>query len=244
MGSYPLWDGDVHKLNDAGVNAVLDIQTSIDYRMRGIQTRQLTELYRKNGIKQFLNSAVCDYEEEQYAEGLFKAACVLNTLANEKGYTVYVHDTNGVSRVATLMLVYIALFLKHKQWNNLPALQQFLKMQYPQGHPNMDMVKKVINDNKDFQNQQLKKLQDDEERRRRQAEESGRQKQLQDANDEAERIRLLRLAEAEAEKDRLERVNYEEAERRRQQQLEDEKAEIDWKKKLDAERARIDALKI
>lgn len=38
LGSYPNFEADIHKLNDAGVNAVLDIQSGIDYRMRGLST--------------------------------------------------------------------------------------------------------------------------------------------------------------------------------------------------------------
>ena len=98
-----------------------------------------------------------DYEEDDYADMLFKAACVLNRMVKEQGLTVFLNDTNGVSRVATLMMVYLALFLRHKSWNNLPALQSYLKSVYPQGRPNMEMVDKVIEENKDFQDQQYKK---------------------------------------------------------------------------------------
>jgi len=111
----------------------------------------MENLYVQNGIRQYMSSPVEDFEEDDYSDMLFKAACVLNRMVKEQGLKVYVHDTNGVSRVATLMMVYLALFLRHKQWKNLPALQSYLKLVYPQGHPNMEMVEKVIEENKDFQ---------------------------------------------------------------------------------------------
>lgn len=155
---------------------MLDIQNPTDFKQRGLNSQRLQTLYRDNGIRQYMSSAVEDFDEDDYADMLFKAACVLNRMVKEQGLTVFVHDTNGVSRVATLMMVYLALFLRHKSWNNLPALQSFVKINYPQGVPNMEMVEKVIEENKDFQNQQYKKWQEEEERRKRQAQEADRNK--------------------------------------------------------------------
>lgn len=175
----------------------------------------MTQFYRKNGIKSFLNSPCKDLHEDEYAEHLFKAVCVLGSMINDKGYIVFMHDTCGVSRCTTLFIIYLALFIKHSKWNNLPELEKFAKSKYPEGVPNMEMVKRVVDENKDFQNLQLRKLKEDEENKHRNKAEADRQQQLQNANDEAERIRLLRLAEQEAEKLRLQRAQFEEAERSR-----------------------------
>lgn len=112
----------------------------------------MSQFYRNNGIRSFQNSPVKDIEHHEYAEQLFKAACILDTLVNEKGYNVMIHDTCGVSRTATLFLIYLALFLKHKSWNNIYELQKYLKVEYDKGVPNMEMVKTVVENNKDFQN--------------------------------------------------------------------------------------------
>jgi len=139
------------------VNGVLDIQNDHDYAQRGMHQQRVHGLYQNNGINQIINSPVEDFDEDDYCDMLFKAACILNRMVKEQGLMTYVNDTNGVSRVATLMMVYLALFIRHKQWNNLQALQSYLKTVYPQGRPNMEMVEKVIEENKDFQNQQYKK---------------------------------------------------------------------------------------
>lgn len=114
MGNYPQNNDDVRVLAELGVNACLDIQTSQDRENRGLNdSTQRSNLYRQNGITQLAQSSCYDIDEEEYGDDLFNAACALNDLV-EKGYTVYVHDTNGVSRISTLILVWIALFLKHK----------------------------------------------------------------------------------------------------------------------------------
>jgi len=240
IGNYPASNQDVQQLSVLGVNSILDIQTQADRNQRGLSDfTQRSNLYRQNGINQLANSSVMDADEEDYGDDLFNAACAMNNMV-EKGYTVYVHDTNGVSRVSTLILIYIALFLRHKQWNNIPALQQYLKVQYPQGHPNMEMVNQVIEDNKDFQQQQLKKWRDAEERRKRQAEEADKNKKNQAKMDDAQRLKLLQLAEIEKEKLRKQRLKFEEDERLRLQKVADADAEAERKRRMMNDRYRLE----
>ena len=40
---------------------------------------------------------------------------------------MYVYDINAVSEGPTLAVCYLALFLKHKDWDDLPALKKFIK---------------------------------------------------------------------------------------------------------------------
>lgn len=50
MGSYPLFDGDVNDLQQAGVTAILNIQTEADIVQRGINQHKLGQFYSQRGI--------------------------------------------------------------------------------------------------------------------------------------------------------------------------------------------------
>jgi len=83
LGNYPEWDHDVRQLHNNGVTGVLDIQTPTDYKLRGLNSSRMQNLYRDNGIKQYMSSQVEDFDEDDYADMLFKAACVLNRMVKE-----------------------------------------------------------------------------------------------------------------------------------------------------------------
>ena len=131
--------------------------------------------------------------------------------------------TAGVSRAPTLMLIYLALFIRHPSWRNVEELYEYVEDEYEWQDANLKIAALVIHKNKAFQENQYKMYLEDEERRKREAEELERQRQLGNALDESERIRLLRLREAEAEKLRLQRLAVKEAERLRIEQIEEDK---------------------
>ena len=46
MGCYPLYDFDVQRLADAGVTAVLDLQSKQDKISRGVDVDKMNNFYR------------------------------------------------------------------------------------------------------------------------------------------------------------------------------------------------------
>lgn len=68
-----------------------------------------------------------------------------------KGHHVYLHCSAGISRGPTLCLVYLALFMKHKHWNNLEMIETFIRQHNYLVMPNTKVAKMVIEKNKDFQ---------------------------------------------------------------------------------------------
>jgi len=68
---------------------------------------------------------VSDIDEDQYCNDLFRAAMQLHDLRDIKQQKVYLNCTAGVSRGPTLFIVYLALFIKHKQWESVENLYQF-----------------------------------------------------------------------------------------------------------------------
>lgn len=88
-----------------------------------------------------------DLNADVYAGQLFQAANEIYKLI-KNGHKVYLHDVAGLSRAPTLFLCYQALFLKFDQTPD--EMFRELKKPYKNASPNIDMVQRVINDNKNF----------------------------------------------------------------------------------------------
>ena len=163
-------------------------------------------MFKRNGVSVYKNQLVRDQTEDDYCLTLFKAAVQLDELINGQGLHVFVHCFTGISRSPTLILLYWALFLRHPQWNDIPALEKDLISQIEDANPNTPIVEAVIMRNLGFQDQQRIKREEEEEERRNKIMQMDRKNQLKNMRDEAERLRKKRIAEAEAEKARLQRV--------------------------------------
>ena len=66
----------------------------------------------------------------EYSDDLFQGAKMLHELVDVKKEKVFVNDQTGVSRCTTLLLVYLALFIKHKSWRNIDELYDFMESEY------------------------------------------------------------------------------------------------------------------
>ena len=70
----------------------------------------------------------------------------------ENGLKVFAHDGSGVSRIVTLLIVYISIFVKHEKWNDLEALRMYIKSEYTsKQEPNMQAANRVVGENKSLQ---------------------------------------------------------------------------------------------
>mmetsp|Transcript_5298 Transcript_5298/g.8928 ORF Transcript_5298/g.8928 Transcript_5298/m.8928 type:complete len:295 (+) Transcript_5298:843-1727(+) len=167
VGSFPQNEMEIHQMRDAGVTAVLDIQTGTDYRQRGYVMERMLRFYKSVGINLVLNFPVSDVREEEYIDQLFQACMHLHDMIDVKGHHVYLHCSTGVSRAPTLALVYLALFLKHKHWNNLGELQRYIRHIYYPSMANLKIAQMVIDKHRDFQSRQKLNYVDEEERRKK-----------------------------------------------------------------------------
>jgi len=73
----------------------------------------LKGLFRKRGVNNVENFPVSDLDLDEYCGMLFKAAKLLNKTCNTKGEKLFLQCSTGSSRTMTLIIVYLALFLKH-----------------------------------------------------------------------------------------------------------------------------------
>ena len=86
--------------------------------------------YRNRGINTIVHDTVSDNLEAEYCDDLFRAAMKLYELRDVQGKNVYVNCTAGVSRAPTLVIVYFALFIKHKSWASVEELYNFVESEY------------------------------------------------------------------------------------------------------------------
>jgi hypothetical protein len=48
----------------------------------------------------------------------------------DAGLKIFASDGAGVSRIVTLLIVYISIFVKHEKWNDLEGLRLFIVSEY------------------------------------------------------------------------------------------------------------------
>ena len=167
VGATPTKEEHVQFLMENKITAVLDLQTKLQHQQRSINEDYMLRLFKNRGINARVSSPVEDCVNLQtYCDDLFETSKHMEKLLNEgKDQKVFIHCTTGSSRTCTLLIVYYALYCRHPQWQQLDKIEEFVRTQNIYSIPNMPAIKKVINDNLTFQQQQ-KKLRDEEERNR------------------------------------------------------------------------------
>lgn len=153
LGTYPLYDSDVVKMQDQGITAVLSLQTDFDMRQLNIPWESIKRTYKDKNIKCY-RFPVADRQENELCANLFVGAQHLNHLVDKQKHTVYVHCSSGISRAPAVVIVYLCLFKRIKQWADPAAVAQFVKAFHPNSNPNMRAVNRVISANREFQRQQ------------------------------------------------------------------------------------------
>lgn len=96
---------------------------------------------------------------------MFNAAVKLGRLVESIGPDsnpglsgVYIHDTNAVNEAPGVVIVYLALFLAHPDWEDTEKLRQFVQGFDKHSLPNMYIVNECIKRNKKFQDEQRDRL--------------------------------------------------------------------------------------
>ena len=179
--------------------------------------------FGENGIREVHHVPCDDSRMSTYVPNLYQAAQKLYQLQDQQKHKVYVHCTTGVSRSVTLVIVYLALYMKHKDWADVQLLKEFVESEYNnRNEPNLMAAQRVIDENRQFQEKQVNKLQEDKDKIEKMRLDWERKKQMFILQNEAEMIRLSRIVEEEEEKLRVQRVTNEEQEKLRQEKIREE----------------------
>lgn len=154
LGTYPLEDQDVQRLHQAGITGVLNIMTLSDHRQRGVQLREIQRSYQERGIR-YVKFPINDIKDKDLQSNLFIAAQHLNNMVNVLGLNVYVHCTSGLTRSPAAILAYLCLFKKIKCWQTPDEALKYIRTFNPKLNPNMRIIRKCMEANKEFQMDQL-----------------------------------------------------------------------------------------
>ena len=122
VGSCPGNQMDVQRLAQAGITAVMNLQTESDFDDHGIDWPTLEVLYHQSDIAVYLVSIV-DHDDDDLTAKLPDAASALADIV-ELGHRVYVHCTAGLQRSPSVVIGYLAW---HQQISLENALNQVLK---------------------------------------------------------------------------------------------------------------------
>jgi len=191
------------------VTQVLNLQTPIEVKQRGVDTAQMETFYRAKGIKNIVNYPINDSSEDSLHQGLLGAAQKLHqmyTTGGGKNSKIYVHCTSSCTRAPSAVNVYLCLYVRAHKFRDPDAVAHMIKTCHRPSYPNMKAVKHVISTNMHIQDaeyerirkmqleylekewKRISKIHDDEEKRL-----LALLKNIED--DEAEKLRLLKLWE-------------------------------------------------
>ena len=107
VGSYPHTPDHVHFLRDQiGVTAVLNLQSDVDLKMRGVDWTVMWPLYTRLGV-QTSRVPILDFTPTDLAKHLDKAVEALDKFVS-KGRKVYVHCNAGLNRSPSVVIAYLA----------------------------------------------------------------------------------------------------------------------------------------
>ena len=105
VGSYPATGNDIHRLKDAGVAHVLNLQSDDDFDYLGVDWAALRAHYFAAGLK-VQRVPIQDFDDDDLLDKLPAAVDTLTELV-QPGRPVYVHCTAGVNRSPSVVIAYL-----------------------------------------------------------------------------------------------------------------------------------------
>ena len=125
VGSCPQATSDIDTPKDAGITAVLNLQTPNDETHWNIDWQSLKDHYQSLTIE-LRRVSIRDFDSKDLTEKLPASVKELNNLLST-GYTVYLHCTAGVGRSPTVAIAYLAW---KRNWNLSDAYERVRSLRY------------------------------------------------------------------------------------------------------------------
>ena len=117
VGTCPRNHLDAQRLKQAGITAVLNLQTDEDFDLHKVRLEKLQSAYNQLDISLF-RVPIVDFDKDDLVVHLPYAAETLKGLM-QNNHSVYVHCTAGMERSPAVAVTYLAW---HKQWGLEEAL--------------------------------------------------------------------------------------------------------------------------
>ena len=140
IGPYPQTENDFKKLYENGINAIINLQSDKDMKIRQINYQFQLELSKKYGIKIY-RYPIEDFNQIDLYNKLKGAGDLLNKLIKE-GKIIYVHCTAGMSRAAATVIIYLVLYENY----NVEEADNFCKKYRPIICPNYGVINKIASE--------------------------------------------------------------------------------------------------
>lgn len=140
VGSAPQSSVDVARLSQMKINAVLSLQSDMDFQTHQIDWKKVKMAYAHNRIE-VERYAILDFDETDVAKHLAKPVNALNNLLAQKR-RVYVHCNAGISRAPATVLAYLC----HFRGMSVDEGLEYIRLNRPQAYPYIKAVEKVLDD--------------------------------------------------------------------------------------------------
>jgi len=125
VGSHPACKSDIDGLKDAGITAVLNVQTDNDFRYLGSDWPSQRAYYFAQRLE-IRRVPIRDFDEDALRDNLSRAVGALHRLLQE-GHVVFVHCTAGANRAPTVVIAY----LHWVRQRSLEEAEQFVQGRHP-----------------------------------------------------------------------------------------------------------------
>lgn len=123
-------------------------------RERKVDWNMLQKMYKNNDIQAVFHYPIEEVSQNYHVK-MFEVAQRLQDLVENKGRTVFIHCTSGVSRGPTVALLHQCLYKKVNTWESVSKTSDYIKNSHHLAHPNIKVVTKIIRDNQEFQDKQM-----------------------------------------------------------------------------------------
>lgn len=144
IGPYPQKYSDFEEIAKANITAILNLQTDKD--LKGRQINHIEQLKECEALKiNLVRFPIEDFDEKDLTLKLKSASDKLKELL-EKGHSVYVHCTAGMSRAAATVIVYLVLY--DEDDFTVKTAREFCKKHRSIICPNYDVINKVMKEHK------------------------------------------------------------------------------------------------
>lgn len=133
VGPYPQGRDDAAHLAEAGVTAVLNVQTDDDLRQRGLDLGVLEAMLRSAGLA-LARVPIVDFDADDLAARLPEATARLEDLL-ARGHRVYVHCTAGMGRSPAVVVAHLV-----GRGATLEEADRVVRERHPESVPNLGAV--------------------------------------------------------------------------------------------------------
>lgn len=133
LGPYPQSRDDAARLAEAGVTAVLNVQTDADLARRDLDPAALGRTLRQAGLA-LARVPIVDFDADDLATRLPEATARLEGLLAH-GHRVYVHCTAGMGRSPAVVVAHLV-----GRGATLEEADRLVRERHPESVPNLDAV--------------------------------------------------------------------------------------------------------